>query len=341
MSASSIKAFSIPEHLNAKAPPEKRGIRRDEVKLMVTDRYGQTVIHSIFNQLSNYLRSGDVLILNNSRTIPAVLQANLSTDNNDQKKIEVRLARKLESTKWDALIIDHPVCIGERLRFSENIEAIIEKSYPDSPLMTISFQCTEDILQCFIYKNGEPIRYEYISDPSGLEDYQTVFGTVPGSVEMPSAGRPFSWEMLFALKKKGIQIGFVQLHTGLSYFMDDQSTISPSANPESYLIPAKTLNMIQKAKREGGKVIAVGTTVVRALESIIFSGLAGTTNLYIKQGFELKTVDGILTGFHEPEASHLDLLSAFIAPEHLLQAYDQAIDKQYLWHEFGDMHLIL
>ena len=340
MSVSSIAHFSVPEHLNAKVPPEKRGIRRDEVKLMVTDRQGETLIHSVFNQLSNYISSGDVLVLNNSRTIPAVLRADLSTDGNYQKKIEVRLARKIGSTKWDALIVNYPVCIGERLRFSENIEAIIEKSYPDSPLMTISFQCTEESLQYFIYKSGEPIRYEYISEPSGLEAYQTVFGTVPGSVEMPSAGRAFSWELIFALKKKGVQIEFLQLHTGLSYFLDDQWNVSPSANPETYHVPLKTMKTILKAKSEGRKVIAVGTTVVRALETALLFGLEGTTNLYINQGFELRVVDGILTGFHEPEASHLDLLSAFITPDHLLKAYDQALDKQYLWHEFGDMHLI-
>jgi len=339
--SSSIAQFSVPEHLNAKVPPEKRGIRRDEVKLMVTDRQGQNLIHSVFNQLSNYISSGDLLVLNNSRTIPAVLRANLSTDKHNQKDIEVRLARRLGATKWDVLIVNHPVCIGDRLRFSENIEAIIEKTYPDNPLMTISFKCTEESLQYFIYKSGEPIRYEYISDPLGLQDYQTVFGTVPGSVEMPSAGRPFSWEMLFALKRKGVQIGFVQLHTGLSYFMDNQWSINPSANPETYHVPLKTMKTILKAKSEGRKVIAVGTTVVRALETALLSGMEGTTNLYINKEFDLKLVDGILSGFHEPEASHLDLLSAFMAPEHLLQAYDEALEKQYLWHEFGDMHLIL
>jgi S-adenosylmethionine:tRNA ribosyltransferase-isomerase len=179
-----------------------------------------------------------------------------------------------------------------------------------------------------------------------LDYYQTVYATAPGSVEMPSAGRAFSWELLLKLQSRGVHIAYVQLHTGLSYLLKDEWQQSPEQNFEQYLVPAETVRIIHEAKARGNKILAVGTTVVRALETSaneLGELLPGSdwTNLHIHADYPLKVVDALITGFHEPEASHLDLLSAFIDRELLCNAYRQAVDERYLWHEFGDMNLII
>ena len=216
----------------------------------------------------------------------------------------------------------------------------MKKEIPHLKLIHFSKKGTD--LFNIIYALGEPVRYEYIEQPWELDYYQTVFASHPGSVEMPSAGRAFSWELLFELKRKDIQVDFIQLHTGLSYLLDDNLVQTPEDNDEEYHISERTMERIIEAKASGKRVIAVGTTVVRALETAAMNGvLSGMTNLYINQQFPLKIADGIITGFHEPKASHLDMLSAFVSEQHLLKAYDEAIEAGYLWHEFGDMNLII
>jgi S-adenosylmethionine:tRNA ribosyltransferase-isomerase len=234
------------------------------------------------------------------------------------------------------------VSLGDILHFSPDLTAVVIDIRKESPLKTILFSKKGTDLFNSIYALGEPVRYEYIHKKWELDYYQTVFASQPGSVEMPSAGRAFSWELLFNLQRKGIELDFIQLHTGLSYLLDDDYEPSPTDNYEEYHLSEKTIEKIHMTKAAGGRVIAVGTTVVRALESAGVTGeLNGETNLYINQGFPLKMVDGIITGFHEPKASHLDMLTAFVAQDLLWSAYEEAIEQQYLWHEFGDMNLIL
>jgi S-adenosylmethionine:tRNA ribosyltransferase-isomerase len=190
------------------------------------------------------------------------------------------------------------------------------------------------------------VRYEYIQEPWNLDYYQTVFATIPGSVEMPSAGRAFSWELLFRLQKKGVRIAYITLHTGLSYLLDDKWHKGPDKNFENYEVPKETADLIRVTKKAGGRVIAVGTTVVRALETVALEkreveAHSGWTNLYITEDTKLEICDGLITGMHEPEASHLQLLSAFVDKGKLYEAYQDAIKQRYLWHEFGDMNLII
>jgi S-adenosylmethionine:tRNA ribosyltransferase-isomerase len=163
---------------------------------------------------------------------------------------------------------------------------------------------------------------------------------------MPSAGRAFSWELIFKLRRRGIRIAFVQLHTGLSYFLEDSGHLTPEENFEQFEVPSETVEAINQTKQAGGRIIAVGTTVVRALESAVDPNgkpvaQSGWTNLFIDRSIPLKIVNGLITGFHEPEASHLDMLSALINPDLLYSAYNEAIEHSYLWHEFGDMNLII
>jgi S-adenosylmethionine:tRNA ribosyltransferase-isomerase len=335
--------FYLPEDLNASHPPERRGVRRDHVKLMVLGRQTGSVGHDQFFNLSDYLNPGDLIVLNNSRTVPAILKANWFREEVlVERNIEIRLARRRNEDIWDALFVAKDVKVGDTVQFTKDLSAVVIDEKNNYPIKTILFSKKGSDLFNSIYTLGEPIRYEYINQDWNLDYYQTVFASQPGSVEMPSAGRAFSWELLFNLQRKGIQLDFIQLHTGLSYLLDDDIETSPSDNVEEYQLSESTLQKISKTKMAGGRVIAVGTTVVRALESAGISGeLSGLTNLYINNNFPLKMVDGIMTGFHEPKASHLDMLTAFVPQEMLCIAYDVAIKNKYLWHEFGDMNLIL
>ncbi|CAH0344715.1 S-adenosylmethionine:tRNA ribosyltransferase-isomerase [Bacillus sp. CECT 9360] len=341
--ASIYTLFELPPALHAGTPPERRGIRRDRVRMMTLDRVSGEVDHDLFFHLDQYLNGGDMLVLNNSRTIPAILKATMKRNGvSVHEDVEVRLARRKNEGVWESLIVSDTVKLGDTLHFSYSLCAKVTGVKVNSPLKTLHFSKTGSELFNDIYSLGEPVRYEYIHQPWDLNYYQTVYGTVPGSVEMPSAGRAFSWELLLALQQKGVKIAFLQLHTGLSYLLEDKWHLGPVDQVEQYKIPEETMASILRTKDEGGRVIAVGTTVVRAIESSISSGkLEGSTKLYIDSKYQLKMIDGILTGFHEPEASHLDMLAAFISEDKLICAYQEAIDQGYLWHEFGDMNLII
>lgn len=335
--------FYLPPSLNASHPPERRGLRRDQVKMMVLDRETGVMVHDRFLQIDRYLNSGDILVLNNSRTIPAILKGTWHRDGKViGTNVELRLARKNNDSVWEVLIIAKNVNGGDIFKLSETLEAKVVGEVFKSPLKIIKFNLQGKDLYDGIYSLGEPIRYEYIQQPWSLDYYQTVFASQPGSVEMPSAGRAFSWELLLKLQEKGVKLVFLQLHTGLSYLLDDEYAHSPADHFEEYSIRQEDMEAIIKAKDSGGKVIAAGTTVVRALETAATnSTIKGWTNLYITSDYELLLVDGIITGFHEPKASHLDMLAAFIDEKKLIEAYNIAIEQRYLWHEFGDINLII
>ena len=338
------KTFILPPDLHAAEPPELRGMRRDQVKLMVTDTRTNTLEHTQFFHLDRYLQSGDVLILNNSRTIPAVVKAMITRKGSVIAEAkEVRFARKHRDNTWEVLILHDEIKVGDCLIFSDgHLWAEVSDEVERTPLWKIVFQQSDESVLHYLYQKGEPVRYEYTKHALDLEFYQTVYASVPGSVEMPSAGRAFTWELLFRLQRKGVKLAFIQLHTGLSFLLDEYWPVKPETNPETYHIPAEAIELVHQAKKEGKRVIAVGTTVVRALESALQTGEnTGMTNLYIGPDYQLKAVDGILTGLHEPEASHLDMLAAFINSNLLLNTYEEAIQKGYLWHEFGDMNLII
>jgi S-adenosylmethionine:tRNA ribosyltransferase-isomerase len=206
-------------------------------------------------------------------------------------------------------------------------------------------RCCAELLD-LIYRIGFPIRYSYVANSLPLDLYQTVYAAQPGSVEMASAGRPFTWELLLKLKRKGIDLAAISLHTALSSTRDEAIDATHPNYDEEYDLPEATVQAINACHARDGRVIAVGTTVVRTLETVAeeSGGLAaahGWTKLHIAAGHQLRVVDALLTGMHEPESSHLDLLSAFVNPERLKAAYQEAIEKRYLWHEFGDMNLII
>jgi S-adenosylmethionine:tRNA ribosyltransferase-isomerase len=345
--------FVLPPELSAKEPPERRGIRRDQVRLLVIDRATGRIEHSRFDKIDNYLRKKDLLVFNSSRTLPASLRG-CDCSAAHGPCMEVRLAEHLPDDSWLALLIceqGDPFGCGlraqMRINFAENLNAtVLERDTRIPRLWKLRFSASGTQLVDLIYRLGKPIRYEYVSAPWDLDYYQTVYAKEPGSAEMPSAGRAFTWKLLLDLKRRGIDSAYVVLHTGLSSYMDDELDAQHPASEEEYFVGAATAEKVNHARESGGRVVAVGTTVVRALESVAdahgrVTGGQGYTRLKIDYRHQLKAADGLLTGLHEPEASHLDLLSAFLPAEKICAAYNEAIQHRYLWHEFGDLNLIL
>jgi S-adenosylmethionine:tRNA ribosyltransferase-isomerase len=338
--------FTLPPELEAPAPPELRGLRRDHVRLLVLNRADGAVAHTRFDHLRDYLRAGDLLVVNASRTVPALLRA----IGDDGQPVEVRLADRRGARRWDALLLDGRRHIGRegmRLVFADGLRARVLERRPDLPfLWRLEFSRSGPGLLDAIYRLGEPVRYSYVARALPPDLYQTVYATVPGSVEMPSAGRPLTWEMLLGLRRRGIGTASILLHTGLSSTRDDEVDALHPNYDEPYEVSPEAADAVNETHARGGRVIAVGTTVVRALETLtdhrgIVRAGRGRTRLHIDAGHRLRVVDGLLTGLHEPRASHLDLLSAFVRPDYLSAAYQEALDRGYLWHEFGDMNLIV
>jgi S-adenosylmethionine:tRNA ribosyltransferase-isomerase len=347
---SQVLEFSLPANLSAKEPPERRGWRRDGVRLMVIARQTGAVIHSQFDRLSDFLTPGDLLVFNSSRTIPASLIGRIGTDD---VKLEMRLAEHLPNGSWLALLLcrsgdGDQACLrpGITIRFAQGLSAQVGARDPVIPrLWNVRLSSRGTELLDLLYRVGRPIRYEYVSAPWNLEYYQNVYAKEPGSSEMASAGRAFTWKTLIGLRRQGIRFADVTLHTGLSSYMDEASDREHPVSEEEYFIGEESAATIRAAQKEGGRVIAIGTTVVRALESAAEADSVRPghryTRLKVNAGYRLQVVQGLLTGLHETAASHLDLLRAFVSSEIVGKAYQEALHRRYLWHEFGDLNLIL
>jgi S-adenosylmethionine:tRNA ribosyltransferase-isomerase len=345
--------FVLPPELSAKEPPERRGIRRDQVRLLVIERATGKIEHTRFDKIDNYLHAGDLLVFNSSRTLPASMRG-CDCSAAHGPCMEVRLAEHLPDDSWLALLLcekgDPFGCglrAGMQIEFADGLSAaVLDRDANISRLWKLRFSISGTELVDLIYRLGKPIRYEYVSAPWDLDYYQTVYATEPGSAEMPSAGRAFTWKLLLDLKRRGIDTAYIVLHAGLSSYMDDELDRIHPVSEEEYFVSGTTAKKISRACENRGRIIAVGTTVVRALESATNNNGAvteahGYTRLKIDNQHRLRSVDGLLTGLHEPEASHLDLLSAFLPGKKIRAAYEEAIARKYLWHEFGDLNLIL
>jgi S-adenosylmethionine:tRNA ribosyltransferase-isomerase len=338
--------FILPPELEARQPAEYRGLRRDQVRLLVLPRYEGASIHTRFDTLGDYLQAGDLLVVNTSRTLPALLQAHDEIG----KRVEVRLAQRQNEDTWDVLVLEGRKHIGRpgmQLDFGNGLSATLLAARPDLPFLWRAHfnPCCMPLID-LIYRLGEPVRYTYVDQALPLDLYQTVYASQPGSVEMPSAGRPLTWELLLNLRRKGVDLASLSLHTGLSSTRDDALDASRPNFDEQYVVPPETALAVNRVHARGGRVIAVGTTVVRALETTVcpdgrVEARQGWTHLRIGPGYQLRAVQGLLTGLHEPQSSHMDLLSAFVEPGRLQAAYAEAIQRGYLWHEFGDMNLII
>jgi len=331
--------FALPANLEANRPPETRGKTRDGVRLLVGERAAGAVSHHRFTDLPALLRAGDVLVVNTSATLPAAvpvtgspLTIHFSTELADGGwLIEVRRQTGKTTTPYAE------ATPGRRYPLPGGGAVTLREEYSTGRLWRAQVDTAgAPSVQDFLSAHGQPIRYGYVRRPWPLSYYQTVFGVHPGSAEMPSAGRPFTSALVTRLVTAGVLVVPVLLHTGVA---------SPEAHerpyPERFSVPATTLRVVAQAKADGGRVIAVGTTVVRALETAWEGPAQGWTDLVVTPECGVRVVDGLLTGFHEPRASHLDMLAAIAGTPLLRQSYAAALDAGYLWHEFGDVHLLL
>jgi S-adenosylmethionine:tRNA ribosyltransferase-isomerase len=341
---SAAPAFQLPAALEADAPPEARGLARDGVRLMVATRGDGRIEHARFSELHRFLRAGDVLVVNTSATVAAAVDARRA----DGAAIELRFSTvppHLPDGRW--WLVELRVAggsaplrggrAGERIALPGDAVAELLAPYAGSPRVWLARIDGELPLG----RHGRPIRYAHVPGTWPLEAYQTVFARHPGSAEMPSAGRPFTPELVTRLAAGGVLVAPVLLHAGLS---------SPDRGepplPERFAVPEVTARLVNAVKGWGGRVVAVGTTVVRALESAVaedgtVEAERGFTRLVVTPERGLRAVDGLVTGWHEPQSTHLELLEAAAGPALLARSYAEALREGYLWHEFGDAHLVL
>ena len=343
--SASALAFDLPVALEAHAPPEARGIARDGVRLLVAERATGELGHHRFHDLPELLAPGDLLVVNTSATLPAAIGA----VRRGGRALRVHAAMpapglpgdtrwliELRSPDGSAPLRDGRA--GERLELDGGAVAELLAPYAGEARLWLARIEADVPLPDHLARHGQPIRYGYVDEAWPLADYQTAFALHPGSAEMPSAARPFTPELVTRLVASGIAVAPVVLHCGVS-----SPERHESPYPERFGVPAATA---QAVNHRSGRVIAVGTTVVRALESAAaedgtITAQQGWTSLVISPDRPLRAVDGLITGWHEPQASHLDLLEAAAGPELLRASYDAAIEHGYLWHEFGDSHLVL
>ncbi len=333
--------FERPTDLFASSPPEMRGHARDDVRLMVSTMEGNT--HHAFTDLPWLLEPGDLLVVNESATLPASLPAT-SRLGDIQLNLSTRFAENLwlAEPRWSPSRPGPlPLDEQETLRIGE-ATAILLKPYPGMPRLWLTHLDTPASL--LMLKYGGPIHYSY-APAYPMEAYQTLFSMFPGSVEMPSAARPITPLVRDLLLARGIGVSGIILHTGVSSLEIEDETVEDQAlYPEKFRVSAATAHAVNATHARRGRVIAVGTTVVRALETAWTpNGLracAGSTSLYVHPGIGVHSVDGLLTGLHDPVTSHLAMLSAIAGLDRVKEAYAEAIQYRYLWHEFGDSHLI-
>jgi S-adenosylmethionine:tRNA ribosyltransferase-isomerase len=354
--------FRLPPELEAAAPPEARGLRRDHVRLLAVDRDSGSVRHHRFHELPRLLEPGDLLVANDSRTLPASLLGRTAAG----QPLEVRLAAR-DGERWAALVLGvpedgtdpalvptdarpaaPPVAAEGRIGFAGGLGATVLGRHEEAaPLVWLAFDLAGERLAEALHRAGRPVRYAYVPRAWPLHHYQTLFAAGPGSAEMASAGRPFTVQTLRDLRDRGVGLATISLHAGLSTY-GDPATDRRYVPAEPYLVPEATAAAVAACRAAGGRVVAVGTTVVRTLETAAAGAAPGTvrpgpgvSRLRIGPGHRLAAVDGLLTGLHEPEASHLDLLAAFLDRPALDRAYAAALASGYLWHEFGDVCLLL
>ena len=361
--------FDLPPELEADAPPETRGFERDEVRLMVSYRSDGRVVHSRFRDLGDFLESGDVLVINTSGTMNAAIDAERELD---ETAVELHLSTRLPANLW-TVELRRPVgtttepflkaTVGETLRLAGGAAATLHAPYPTASgrsggtRLWISTLDLPKPLDQYLERHGSPIRYGYVQESWPASYYQTVYATEKGSAEMPSAGRAFTPESITRLVARGVQVAPLILHTGVASLEEDEPPYE-----EFYRVPPDTARLVNAAHAAGRRVVAVGTTVVRALETVtdpqgVTHPGEGWTSLVVTAERGVRAVDAMLTGLHEPRSTHLAMLEALaqgelatpvpnrhpilVGREHLKVAYAEALREGYLWHEFGDLHLVL
>jgi len=343
--------FPGPDHSTAPAPAEWRGHARDEVRLLVARPDG--VVHTHFRAIADHLGRGDLLVVNDSATEARELDATLV----GRGLIVLHLAQRLRDHDWAVELRTAPDARRAVLDAAQGdvvktggLRLTLTAPYPEASSPTgrgnrlWRATVTGDVA-AEIRSHARPIAYGYLDRRYPLAAYQSVFGVRPGSAEMPSAGRPFTPELVTTLVARGIQIAPVTLHTGVS-----SQDAGEAPMPEWFEVTPTTARIVRESKLAGGRVVAVGTTVTRTLESAVVRrgrrgstvrAARGWTDRVVTPQHPPAVVDGLVTGWHDPHASHLLLVEAVAGRALTQHAYDEAVAAGYLWHEFGDSALLL
>jgi S-adenosylmethionine:tRNA ribosyltransferase-isomerase len=338
--------FELPPELEAKEPAEARGMTRDAVRMLVAHRGDGSLIDSTFTLLPHFLDAGDLVVVNTSGTIPAAFDAVAS----DGTPVVIHLSTQLAGSRWALEVRRRAGRASERwvgdlpaTRFAlgDGASLTLLAPYLCSDRLWVGELDLPQPVLTWLVVHGRPIRYGYVERPWPISVYQNVYATEPGSAEMPSAGRPFTPEIITRLVAKGVGVSPIVLHTGVASLEANELPY-----PEHVHVPAATAERVNATHAAGGRVIAIGTTAVRGLETAVGDdGLVhdydGWTDLVITPERGVQAVDGLLTGWHEPEASHLLMLEAVAGRALLESSYGHSLTEGYKWHEFGDVHLIL
>ncbi|MDQ3627264.1 MAG: S-adenosylmethionine:tRNA ribosyltransferase-isomerase [Actinomycetota bacterium] len=338
--------FVLPQDAEAHEPAEARGMARDDVRMLVATPHGAR--HARVRDLADVLEAGDLLVVNTSATLPAALDVRRG----DGRTVPLHVGDELEDGRW-VVELRHPDQSGpardgrpgERLDIGGGLELVLASAYPDEtePGARLRTAAPSRPVSrvAHLLAHGHPVRYGYVERSWPLEALQTVFGRHPGSAEMPSAGRPFTERLVLDLVTAGVTIAPLMLHCGLS---SPEAHEPPGSEP--FAVPAATAALVNHTRGHGGRVIAVGTTVTRALETVAepdgtVRPAAGRSDLLLGPRRPARVVDGLLTGLHAPQASHLLLLEAVSGSALVRTAYRESLEHGYLWHEFGDTTLFL
>ncbi len=330
--------FELPDELSATAPPEFR----DEVRLLVAAP--GAVRHAWFSALPAFLEPGDLVVVNTSQTLAAAVDGRRE----DGRPVIVHFSTELDDGDWLVELRSGPratgpvadACAGERVRLPAGVAVRLVQPHRGHRLWRAQVS-VEGTVADFLARVGRPIAYAYVSEQFPIDEYQTVFARDPGSAEMPSAGRPFTDRLVTDLAVRGITIAPITLHTGVSSLDAGERPLA-----ERFHVSATTARVVNETRAAGGRIVAVGTTVTRALESVIerdgrVRADSGWTDVILTPDRPARVVNGLITGWHAPGASHLDLLEAVAGADLVQAAYEQALAARYLWHEFGDSCLLL
>ncbi|WP_457625335.1 tRNA preQ1(34) S-adenosylmethionine ribosyltransferase-isomerase QueA [Persephonella sp.] len=329
--------YNLPKELIAKYPVEPR----DSCRLMVLDRKSRSIRHRIFRDITEYLEEGDLLVLNDTKVIPARLIGKKETG----AKIEIFLLRPFCDNEWEVLIKNiKRLKAGQKVIIGEDFYAELIEKYEEGKARV---RLHGEDINALIKKYGHiplPPYIEREDEEKDKELYQTVFAKKEGAVASPTAGLHFTENLLEKLEKKGVKKAFCTLHVGLGTFrpIQTEDITKHKMHEEFYQIPEKTIKMIQETKKRGKKVVAVGTTVVRTLETYALTEKKeGFSGIFIYPPYNFKIVDALITNFHLPKSTLILLVSAFAGREFILRAYSEAVKKRYRFFSYGDAMLIL
>lgn len=335
--------YELPEELIAQTPVEPR----DHSSMLVLDRETGKTQHKHFYDVLDYLKPGDCLILNDSRVLPARI---FGTKKDAGAHVEFLLLKCVGNNKWETLVKPgRKAKVGAEFVFSPGVlEGKITDVLEDGNRI-IDFSCEGNFYTILEELGKMPLPPYITAELKDQERYQTVYSHELGSAAAPTAGLHFTKELLKKIEEKGVKIGYVTLHVGLGTFrpVKAENITEHKMHSEHYHLPKETADLINETKKNGGRIIAVGTTSCRTLESVATFNDGkilesdGWTSIFIYPGYEFKVLDGLITNFHLPESTLIMLVSAFAGYEHVMAAYKEAVEKRYRFFSFGDAMLII